>query len=324
MPPTPSGPQTSRSMIVVPGVGELPVVSIDSGIPGPVAVLTANLHGDECTGVAVVHRLRHLLPELIRCGVVHLYPSLNPGGLREGCRGVPGDDHDPNRLFPGDANGSMAERLVAAIWQDLLARKPELLIDLHTDAVRAVPYAILDRVCRGLGRRGLDARCQELAAASGLTVLREYPRPRYLRYNLDRSLPGALVNGPGIPAVTLEVGPRRAVDPVAVETALRAALGVLSLAGVVSAPAPAHPSRVSGGPWRRESGPRSSQAGVLEVLVEPGRLFPAGELLARVRSLDGRTIQELSAAEPGFVVAIPDRCWVPASSAIATLAVRDV
>lgn len=320
----PLGAQTSRSVIVVPGVAEIPVVTVDSGRPGPVAVVTANLHGDECTGVAVVHRLRHMLPELLRNGVVHLYPSLNPGGLREGCRGLPGDDSDPNRLFPGDANGSMADRLVAAVWQDLLARRPELLVDLHTDAVRSVPYAILDRVCRGLGRRRLDARCQELAVASGLTVLREYPRPRYLRYNLDRSLPGAMVNGPGIPAVTLEVGPRRAVDPAAVETALRAALGVLGAAGLVSAIAPAHPTRVEGGPWRRESGPRTSQAGVLEVLAEPGRLYPAGQILGRIRSLDGRSLQELSATEPGFVVAIPDRCWVPASSAIATLAVRDL
>lgn len=316
-------PSLLRSQIAVPGVGELPVLSLDSGRPGPVAVVTANLHGDECVGVAVVHRLRAELPRRLLCGRVHLYPSLNPGGLREVSRGLPGDERDPNRLFPGDARGSMAERLVAAIWADLLARQPELLIDLHSDASRSIPYVILDRVCRGPHRRRLDERCLQLARASGLTVLREYPRPRYLRYNLDRSLPGALVNGPGVAAVTIEAGPRRSIDPQAVEISLRATLGVLHAAGLVDAPAPVDPSRLGGGPWRRESGPRCAQDGVLEVLPPPGQIFPAGTLLARLRSLDGRMLQELSAPEAGFVVAVPDRGWITAGSAVATLAVRE-
>lgn len=320
---SPPRTRTLKSNLPVPGLGELPVISVESFTPGPVALITANLHGDECTGVGVVHRLRHLLPELLLRGSVHLYPSLNPGGLREACRGVPGDERDPNRSFPGAADGSMAERLAFVAWTDILSRSPDLLIDLHTDSVRAIPYAILDRVCRGNDRRTLDLRCQELAAASGLTVLREYPKPRYLRYGLDRSLPGALVNGPGVAAVTLEVGPRRALDPQAVEVALKAALGVLTAAGLVECPAPAHPSLVQGGPWRRESGPRCTQAGVLEVLPDPGHIFPAGEIIARLRSLDGRTLQELAAPEAGFVVAVPDRCWVASASACATLAVRD-
>jgi len=320
---SPSRVRVQRHQVAVPGIAELPVVTVQSETPGPVVVLTANLHGDECTGVGVVHRLRQLLPELLERGTVHLYPSLNPGGLREGSRGVPGDERDPNRSFPGDPDGTMAERLAHSAFGDILARSPDLLIDLHTDALRAIPYAILDRVVRGANKREVDARCHVLAEASGLTVLREYPRPRYLRYNLDRSLPGALVNGPGIPAVTLEVGPRRSLDPAAVEIALTATLGVLTAAGLVTAAAPPHPSRVQGGPWRRESGPRVGQAGVLEVVPTPGVIFPAGEIIARIRTLDGRTLQELAAPEPGFVVAVPDRCWVPAASACATLAVRD-
>ncbi|MCB9778246.1 MAG: succinylglutamate desuccinylase/aspartoacylase family protein [Alphaproteobacteria bacterium] len=312
-----------RRTVAVPGVVELVMITVDSGLDGPSAVVTANLHGDECTGVGVVHRLRHLLPDRLSRGRVHLFPSLNPGGLRAGTRHLPGDERDPNRSFPGDEGGSAAERLAHALWGVLEQEQPDVVIDLHTDSTRAIPYAILDRVVRGRSRRSVDARCRELAEASGLTVLHEYPRGRYLRYGLDRSLPGALVNGPGIAAVTLEVGPRRGLDPVAVDTALIAALGVLSAAGVLDHPAPRHPSRVDGGPWRRESGPRTSQAGMLEVIAEPGELFPVGEVIARVRSLDGRTLQELTAPQRGFVVAVPDRAWAPAGTACATLAIRD-
>ncbi|RME21713.1 MAG: hypothetical protein D6798_17500 [Deltaproteobacteria bacterium] len=315
--------RVQRHSIAVPGVAEIPVVTVAAPRPGPVAVVTANLHGDECTGVGVVHRLRHQLPKLLVRGTVHLFPSLNPGGLRDGRRELPGDSRDPNRCFPGDPDGSPAERLAAAVWHHVLSLHPDLLIDLHTDAARAIPYAILDRVVRGPWRQRVEARCQELAAASGLTVLREYPRARYLRYGLDHSLPGALVNGEGIPAVTLEVGPRRVLVPEAVDIATTAALGVLTAAAVVDCPAPTHPSRVGGGPWRRESGPRTSHPGVLEVIPDPGVRFPRGEVIGRVRSLDGRTLQELAAAADGFVVAVPDRCWVTASMACATLAVAD-
>ncbi len=320
-----SGPRAriQRHSIAVPGVAELPVVTVDAARPGPVAVVTANLHGDECTGVGVVHRLRHQLPELLLRGTVHLFPSLNPPGLREGSRQLSGDARDPNRCFPGDADGSPAERLAAAIWHHVLSLSPDLLVDLHTDAVRAIPYAILDRVVRGSARQRIDLRCQELAEASGLTVLREYPRTRYLRYGLDHSLPGALVNGPGIPAVTLEVGPRKALFPEAVDVATNAALGVLTAAALVQAVAPVHHTRVPGGPWRRESGPRTSHPGVLEVIPDPGVRFSRGDVIGRVRSLDGRTLQELTAAAAGFVVAVPDRCWVTASTACATLAVAD-
>ncbi len=319
----PSRTRLHRRALAAPGVAELVVVTIESDQPGPVAVLTANLHGDECTGVGVVHRLRSQLPDLLQRGTVHLFPSLNPAGLREGLRNLPGDDRDPNRAFPGDAQGGPTDRLASAVWTHILELAPDLLIDLHTDAVRAIPYAILDRVVRGATRQRVDARCQQLAEASGLTVLHEYPRPRYLRYGLDRSLPGALVNGPGIPAVTLEVGPRRAYDPAAIDIATRASLGILTDAGLVASPAPAHDSRVVGGPWRRESGPRTTHPGILEVVVDPGRRFERGDVIARVRSLDGRTLQELSATSAGFVVAVPDRCWAPAATACATLAVAD-
>lgn len=320
MPPV----RVQRRALSVPGVAELALLSVVGPQPGPVAVVTANLHGDECTGIGVVHRLRQLLPERLLRGTVLLFPSLNPEGLVQGTRGLPGDEKDPNRAFPGDPAGSPVERLAHAVWTEILDARPSLLIDIHTDASVAMPYAILDRVVRGDGRQQLDARCLTLAEASGLTVLHEYPRPRYLRYGLDRSLPGALVNGPGIPAVTLEVGPRRALDPQAVGVALRAALGVLTAAGLVEAPAPGHDSRVVGGPWRRESGPRTSQAGILEVIPPPGQPYARGALLARVRGLDGRTLQELSATAEGFVVAVPDRCWAPAATACATLAVPDV
>lgn len=313
-----------RSLEQVGGGGpRIPVLTLDSGQPGPVVCVGANLHGDECTGLGVVHVLDRALPGVLTRGRVHLYPSLNPLGLEQGSRRLPGDTLDPNRAFPGGARGSRAERHADRLWQDLLARRPELYLDLHTDTGGAVPYAIVDRVVRGPRSAALAARCRVLAGASGLTVLGEYPPDRYVRFDLDRSLPGALVNGPGIPALTLEVGPRRRVDPEAVEQAAAGVLGVLHSMGMGGVPAAPHPSRVGGGPWRRESGPRTGRSGVLVPLVPPGAQLQRGAALAEVRSLEGEVRERLHAVDAGFVVALPEVAHVEIGTSCATLAVRD-
>src|SRR5262245_21517866 len=175
---------------------EVPVIAVDSGRSGPTIAVTANLHGDECTGVAAVQALAALLPERLDRGRVWLYPTLNPAGLMHGTRGLPGEDQDPNRSFPGSPAGGPVARHVWHFWDHLLSRRPDLVIDLHTDAACALPYALVDRVVRGAS--ALEDRCLGLAMASGLLVLREYPPVQYLKLNLDMSLPGALMNGPGI------------------------------------------------------------------------------------------------------------------------------
>ena len=61
----------------------MPVISVVAGRGGPVVCIGANLHGDECTGLGVVHSLAELLPHELGAGTVHLYPSLNPLGLEQ-------------------------------------------------------------------------------------------------------------------------------------------------------------------------------------------------------------------------------------------------
>lgn len=286
-------------------------------------MVTANLHGDECAGIGAVYRLVERLPELLQCGTVHLYPSLNPEGLLRGSRELPVIQADLNRAFPGRASGDRAARHAWRLWRDILSRQPDVVIDLHTDSGAAIPYAIVDRVVRGTRPHLLASRCTELASASGLTVLSEYPQDQYLRYRLDRSLPGALVNNQGIAAVTLEVGPRRFMTLEAVELATQCALGVLTAARVLSLAAPRHPSVVPGGPWRRASGPSVTAEGVFVPLVRPGQWLAASDLIGTVRALDGSIRQRMAMRKPGFIVSLSERTWVRPGQTCATLGISD-
>ena len=64
-------------------------------------------------------------------GTVVLYPCCNPHGLRTQSRVVPTDEQDLNRAFPGSARGAWTARLAAALWSDLSARTPDLVIGRH-------------------------------------------------------------------------------------------------------------------------------------------------------------------------------------------------
>jgi len=92
----------------------LPVVSIASPSPGPVVVIAGNVHGDEYIGVTAAHVLIDRLEKDLVRGTVHVYPSLNPRGLRSGDRGIGPEGPDLNRRFPGSSEGDFASRLALA------------------------------------------------------------------------------------------------------------------------------------------------------------------------------------------------------------------
>ncbi|MFT5583547.1 MAG: putative deacylase [Cognaticolwellia sp.] len=261
------------------------------------------------------------LPELLTSGTVILFPTLNPEGLSQRTREVPADGVDLNRSWPGDARGGPTERLAHAFWTEFMRHDPDLVIDLHTDSPASIPYCIVDRHLKGSQR--LLKKTDVLAAATGLTVLREYPRVRYVKYQLERSLSGAVLNILAIPSLTIESGPRLYLDPSAVDTAVNSVLGVLTAAGLASSPAPPHPTRVDGGPWRRESGLRVGQAGVLITHTQPGEHFGRGQLLAEIVGLDGVQRERLLSPRKGVVVSLPERTWVVAGIAAGTYAVLE-
>ncbi len=285
----------------------------------PVVVVTGNVHGDECTGVGACLRLAEELDEVLTAGTLHLYPSLNPEALERRTRRHPDEDVDLNRLFPGEVHGSPAERLVHATWTDISARRPDLVVDIHADAPGAIPYVLVDRAValRGSERTRLEAECQRLAEATGLTVLQEYPDERYSRYRLDRSLTGAVLNRMQIPALTIEAGPRLVMDARAMDTVLHAVRGILaSLQMLPGEPTP-HPTQLPGA-WRRDSGPRAGAAGVLIAMVQPGVAVHRGDVLAEVRTLGGGVLERIRAEGEGFVVSFVERAHVVSGVPVCT------
>ncbi len=300
---------------------EMPVLVHRAGA-GPVVAVTANLHGDEHTGTFAIFELDRMLPSTLRAGTALLYPTVNPRGLEAGTRSFPGG-HDLNRLFPGLARGGLHQRVVRALWDDLLARGVEMVVDLHADSARSVPYAIVDRPLPDGAGAALGPTLGRLAEAAGLLALWEYPEAQYRRYGLDRSLTGALVNRAGIPAITVEAGPRRWVDPRSIHVAVGAVLRLLRHWGLVDR-APAAPVQlVPRRSWRRAPAPAPEVEGLFVEGLAPGTAFEAGDQLGEIVDLAGGVRCGLRAARAGVVVSWVEGAWVKAGRAVGMLAVEE-
>lgn len=305
----------------------LPVILLDSGVEGPTVAVTANVHGDESSGVVAVHAIDRWLQDHLESGCVVLYPSLNPRALALNTRRVPHDGADLNRCFPGRSTGTASERLADAVWQSLSKAAIDVLIDLHTDSTGSIPYTIVDRAVAltGRARQHLDRRSLALGQATGLTVLLEYPDDLYMRFGLDRSLAGAVVNHLHKPAVTVEAGPRGVVDWDSVGIMRGAVHGVLAEVGVVGGAPRPDASRVTcaSGVWRRGATARTRRAGVFVPSLRAGDRFRPGAVLGVVRDLAGDPLDEVRAQGDGVVVSWIDSPWVEAGQVVGTIGIPE-
>ncbi len=97
----------------------IPIARIGNG-PGPRVLMMAGNHGDEWEGqIALGKLIRSIEPGRIR-GRLVILPSANFPAALAGRRTSPIDEGNLNRLFPGDAAGSVTEQIADWIEHVLL------------------------------------------------------------------------------------------------------------------------------------------------------------------------------------------------------------
>ncbi|PZR75016.1 MAG: hypothetical protein DLM73_06470, partial [Chthoniobacterales bacterium] len=103
--------QRQHHLITLPGEAlrdePRPVITVTGAEPGPVLLINAGVHGGEYPPIEAVIRLgRELDPAKIK-GTIILMPVLNlPAFWKRSMFVCPIDDVNPNRVFPGDPNGT--------------------------------------------------------------------------------------------------------------------------------------------------------------------------------------------------------------------------
>lgn len=119
---------------------KIPVLEVGQG--PPTLTLLCGLHGDETLGLLASHRLldRLVCTETLR-GCIRVIPVANPFAQALGNRVGFSDFLDLNRIGPGDAQGSLTERVAAALYPRI--QDSSLVVDLHEFEMETPLLAIL-------------------------------------------------------------------------------------------------------------------------------------------------------------------------------------
>ncbi|MDT8321765.1 MAG: M14 family metallopeptidase [Xanthomonadales bacterium] len=180
----------------------IPVSVIHGASPGPVLALIAGTHGYEYPGITALQRLRRQVDPQTLSGTLLLVHIANPPSFYGRTIYVsPVDGKNLNRVYPGNAAGSLSERIALVITAQVIERA-DYLVDLHAgdgnEALR--PYIYMPVT----GQPELDAAARGMALAFGLdTIVIDEGRvqpPEASVYTDQTAL------SRGIPAITTETG----------------------------------------------------------------------------------------------------------------------
>jgi predicted deacylase len=107
----------------------IPLAAIVGG-KGPAVLLSAGIHGDEAEGPLALIRLANRLDPASVSGTVIIAPMMNPPAVKASRRTSPLDAGNLARQFPGNAYGTVTQRIAAGI-ATLLMPRVEAVLDIH-------------------------------------------------------------------------------------------------------------------------------------------------------------------------------------------------
>lgn len=308
----------SKRLIDITGMRDViqrrvPVLTLDSQIPGPTIWLSACIHGDEPGGTAIVHEVVRTVRETgMTAGAIHALPLINSMGFENVSRFINSDREDLNRCFPGDPRGSMGERIARRLFDMIAKSAPDLVIDLHNDWIQSVPYVLIEPPPH-FTKTGLRRKTIDTARATGLLLVQDSDSSA----TLSRTLTGALVES-GICAFTLEAGGAGGIVEAGIAAGTASVLGVLRRLGMLGDATVEPPVPASSDVLDYTSRPHCTSSGLVRFAVAPGDEIAAGTVVARVFSAFGSVEETLRAERSGFVLGVADHARaVPGSEVVA-------
>ena len=281
----------------------LPLMLAESPKPGPVVWLTACAHGDEVGGIATIQEVFKKIKTTLKKGSLYAFPLMNPTGFETTSRQIVMSKEDLNRSFPGDANGSLAERIAEKIFGYIESTGPELVLDLHNDWSKSIPYTLIDPDPGPENRKAYE-KAKFFASKTGfLNILEteEYGYKNTLSYSLLRK---------NIPALALELGESYVVNEVNIGYGIGSIWNILGGLGMVDTAEGLFehdlPKRVMGRALLYTDRPFCSYSGVIRFMVKPGDMVKKGQKLARIHNAFGKNLETLTALRDGIVLGHTD------------------
>ena len=198
---------------------------------GLTVYIQAAQHGREIMGTEVLRRLHDELLAANLAGEVLAVPVADPLTFDRDTYMTPEqiDSITPNmnRTWPGDANGTLHQRLAAHLWD--YATTADVLIDLHTATAETLPHVVYTAG---------DDDAKQLADVFGADLALAEPAGDDATDEWhDRDFGGKIrvaAHRAGIPCITPELGNSRLLNEEIVELGLEGLKDVLQAVGVLN------------------------------------------------------------------------------------------
>ena len=272
----------------------LPVLAAAGRADGPTLAVLAGVHGDEYEGVRAIPQIFRAFDLAQLRGRLIMIPICNIPAYRTATRSSPIDGLNLARVFPGDARGTVTQRIAHMLTEQVIAPASQL-IDLHSAGMAysmptlvGYPYADTPH-----GRASRDA-----ALAFGCDVVWAHPP--------DPSAGGRTISAAealGIPWIYTEAAGGGRTRPEDVECYRSGVLNVMRHLGMLPGPPITQPLRCHLlGAGNTDAPIRFATSGyfVSEVaLLDP---VTKGQALGQVLDFAGEPLETIHAHADGRVV----------------------
>ncbi|MDD3181347.1 MAG: succinylglutamate desuccinylase/aspartoacylase family protein [Alphaproteobacteria bacterium] len=215
-----------------------PLVVIKNG-DGPTALLLGGIHGDEYVGQLALTRLAQEIAANEINGRLIIVPAANVYASQSGTRLSPRDGKNMNGCFPGNADGSVTDK-ICNIIENVLIPECDFIVDLHSGG-RSLEYVPAPLVPLSKDE-ALKGRSLDLAAAFGTEYI-------YVIEDVGQTT-AAAAHRNNKPLIATELGGGELADPDAIDLAYSGTLKVLAKAGIIQGKevSPSVPQQLAFGP----------------------------------------------------------------------------
>ncbi len=204
---------------------EIPVTIINGIKKGKVLALSAGVHGYEYPPILALYRLKQKIDPTLLSGTLILVHVANPPGFQKRIIYYnPYDWKNLNRVFPGDPDGTSAQRIAYVLVEEVV-KKCDCLIDLHcgdgNEALIPYSYWMLS------GDENFDDKTRDMAIAFGLKyIIIDSSRTKDIK---DSKYLGNTAVLYGKPAITTESGYLGKTDEISIKRNIDGIFSVMRL-----------------------------------------------------------------------------------------------
>jgi predicted deacylase len=263
---------------------------------GPTLCQTSGCHGTEYAGIdATVRLAKAIQPGDLSGTFIAVHPVNYPGFLERSYIN-PLDGKDMQRNYPGNPNGTIAERMCYAVFNEAVL-KSDYFLDCHGGDIHesllwyAIYYGTDDEV---------EEKSESMVRASGLKYAAMYP------YRPHRSMGMEAVKR-GIPGFLYELGTGDKLIPEESEAVYNCTRNVMRYLGMLEG----EPVKIENQPrttegqgliiWKNQKSTHFTKAGLYHSDIQPGDFVEKGQEVGQVTDEFGEAVEIIHAPATGYI-----------------------